>query len=62
MYIFAKFTYNEYIRPYFLLHVVSTTFTTNLPVTYVFSVSIFEATSHQMPTQIHMFDKEDKSN
>jgi hypothetical protein len=28
---FAKFIYNEYSRPYFLMHVVSTVFTSDLP-------------------------------
>ena len=33
MYVFfAKFTYNEYIRPYFLSHIVSTIFASDLPV------------------------------
>ena len=33
--LFAKFTYNEYIRPYFLLHVVSTIFASDLPVLHL---------------------------
>ena len=33
MYVFfAKFTYNEYIRSYFLSHFVSTIFASDLPV------------------------------
>ena len=31
MYIFTKFTYNEYIGPYFLLHVVLRFFASDLP-------------------------------
>jgi hypothetical protein len=31
MYIFTKFTYNEYIGPYFLLHVVSRIFASEPP-------------------------------
>jgi hypothetical protein len=31
MYIFTKFIYNEYIRPYFLSHVVSTIFASAPP-------------------------------
>jgi len=31
MHSFAKFIYNEYIRPYFLMHVVSTIFASDLP-------------------------------
>jgi len=31
MYVFAKFIYNEYIRPYFLSHIVSTIFASAPP-------------------------------
>ena len=31
MYVSAKFIYNEYIRPYVLLHNVSTIFASDLP-------------------------------
>ena len=46
---FAKFTYNEYIRPYFLSHVVSTIFGSDLPALFIDGICVV---AHALATKI----------